>query len=242
MAIGSKLYHLDEVNSTNEYAKKIADTSPDGTVVLAETQTDGKGRFNRKWYSPRGGLYLSVIIGHENSSLIPILTGVAICETFSNYGILLGLKWPNDVILNEKKVAGILTEVFDTKIILGIGINLNITSFPEEIKDRATSIFLETKKRFDKMSIYRTLCLELDQHYTMLNEKRTSEILQKWRNYSIIFGRNVIVQLPDRKIIGRAIDIANDGALILMLAEGKVEKILAGECQILKAPPGASEL
>lgn len=237
MIVGSKLYYLEEVDSTNDYAKRIAPTAPDGAVVLAEMQTDGKGRQNRKWYSPKGGLYLSVITNPENASLMPILAGVAICETFNNYHILLGLKWPNDVMLNEKKVAGVLIEFIDTRLILGIGINLNITSFPEEIRDRATSIFLETKKKFDKMSIYRTLCLELNQYYTMLNDKKDSTILQKWRNYSVIFGRNVLVELPDRKITGRAIDIANDGSLILMLPEGKVERIFAGECQVIKTQP-----
>uniref|UniRef100_A0A7C4TGI1 biotin--[biotin carboxyl-carrier protein] ligase n=1 Tax=candidate division WOR-3 bacterium TaxID=2052148 RepID=A0A7C4TGI1_UNCW3 len=234
MVIGSKLHYLDEIDSTNEYAKRILDKATEGTVVLADIQTSGKGRLDRKWYSPEGGIYLSVILFTDRPLLIPILGGVAVCETFNNYGILLGLKWPNDVMLNEKKVAGILSEVIDTKVILGIGINLNNSKFPVELSDIATSIFIETRKKIDKMSIYRTLCLELDRYYSFLKANNTTEILQKWRDYTIMFSRNVRVELPDRVVLGRAIDIGGDGSLVLMLPDGKIERILAGDIQIVR--------
>ncbi|MGB9722178.1 MAG: biotin--[acetyl-CoA-carboxylase] ligase, partial [bacterium] len=197
MTIGSKLYYLDEVDSTNEYAKNLLNDAKDGTVVLADIQTNGKGRLDRQWYSPEGGLYLSVILFTEKPLLIPILAGVAICETFNNnYDILPGIKWPNDILLNGKKIGGVLVETVDTAVIVGIGINLNIVEFPEELKEIASSIFIETKKRLDKMMVYNDLCQEIDNNYQMLKSSKANEILQKWRNYTVMFGKNVSIEIP----------------------------------------------
>ncbi len=235
MIIGSKLYYLDEVDSTNEHAKRILDKATEGTVVLADIQTAGKGRLDRTWYSPDGGIYLSVILFTDKPLLIPILAGVAICETFhNNYDIIPGIKWPNDILLNEKKVGGVLVEAFDTAVIVGIGINLNITEFPEELKETASSIFIETKKRLDKMMVYNDLCREIDDNYQMLKDSKVSEILQKWRNYTIMFGKTVKIETPEKVVIGRVIDIAGNGALVIMLPDGKIERVLAGECIIIK--------
>ncbi|MEO0095659.1 MAG: biotin--[acetyl-CoA-carboxylase] ligase [candidate division WOR-3 bacterium] len=235
MIIGSKLYYLDEVDSTNEYAKKIINGASEGTVVLADVQTAGKGRLNRQWFSPEGGIYMSVILFTDKPLLIPILAGVAVCETFyNNYDILLGLKWPNDILLNDKKVAGILVEIVDIAIILGIGINLNIREFPPELKDIASSIFLETRKMFDKMMVYNDLCREVDHHYKMLKNGETNEILNRWRKFTIMFGKNVVIETPEKVVSGKVIDIAGNGALVLTLANGKIERILVGDCRIIK--------
>ncbi len=232
--IGSQIYFFDELDSTNEYAKRILGNIKEGAVVFAETQTQGKGRLDRKWYSPEGGIYMSVILFPDKPLLIPVLAGVSICEVFNAYDILLGIKWPNDILLNEKKVAGILIETIDNAVIIGIGINLNITEFPAELKNTATSIFLETKKRFDKMMIYNDICQELERGYDQLKKNKVNEILQKWRNYTVMFGKTVSVETPDRVITGRVIDIGGNGALILSLPDGKIEKVMAGECRIVK--------
>ncbi len=235
MIIGSKLYYHDEVDSTNEYAKRILNEATDGTVVLADIQTAGKGRIDRQWYSPEGGLYISIILFTEKPLLIPVLAAVAICETFNNnYDILLGIKWPNDILLNDKKIAGVLVEVVDAALILGIGINLNIQEFPEELEKNASSIFLETKKKLDKMMVFNDLCREIDNDYQMLKDNKTNELLQKWRNYTIMFGKTVQIETPERKVKGRAIDIAGNGALVVVLPDGKIDKVLAGDCLIIK--------
>ncbi|MCX7995222.1 MAG: biotin--[acetyl-CoA-carboxylase] ligase [candidate division WOR-3 bacterium] len=235
MGIGSKLYYFDEISSTNEYAKKIISDATDGAIVLADVQTAGRGRFDRTWYSPEGGIYLSVILFTDKPLLIPILAGVAICETFyNNYDILLGIKWPNDIFLNDRKVGGVLVEIVDGVIIMGIGINLNIVKFPEELEGLASSIFLETKKRLDKMMVYNDLCREIDNLYNALKENRTGEILQKWRNYTIMFGKTVEIETPLKTIYGRVIDIAGNGALVLALPDGRIEKVMAGDCRIIK--------
>ncbi|MGQ9701103.1 MAG: biotin--[acetyl-CoA-carboxylase] ligase [bacterium] len=234
MIIGSQVHFFDELDSTNEYAKRIALDAKEGAVVFAEMQTEGRGRLGRKWYSPEGGIYMSVILFADKPLLIPILAGVAICETFNSYDILLGIKWPNDLLLNDKKVAGVLIEVIDNRVILGLGINLNITEFPDDLKNSATSIFLETKKRFDKMMVYNDICRELENAYILLKQNKVDEILQKWRNFTVMFGKTVSIETPDKVIIGRVIDIGRNGALILSLPDGRIEKVIAGECRIVK--------
>lgn len=232
--VGSQIYFFDEIDSTNEYAKRILRDAREGAVVYAEVQTEGRGRMGRKWFSPEGGIYMSVILFPDKPLLIPVLTGVAICEVFNAYDILLGIKWPNDLLLNEKKVAGILIEIIDNAVIIGMGINLNIAEFPDELKNTATSIFLETKKRFDKMMIYNDICRELERAYDLLKKNNVNEILQRWRNYTVMFGKTVSIETADRVITGRVIDIGGNGALILSLPDGKIEKVIAGECRILK--------
>jgi BirA family biotin operon repressor/biotin-[acetyl-CoA-carboxylase] ligase len=233
MIIGSKIYRFDEVDSTNEYAKSLIEHAPEGTIVVADRQTAGKGRLNKSWYSPEGGLWMSVILYPPDASLISIIAGIAICETLVCHGVLAVIKWPNDILLNKKKIAGTLVEIVDTTVICGIGINLNIRSFPEELKEYASSVFLETKKHFGREMIYQTLCSELDYFYGLLKNKKISSILTKWRNYTTMLGRDVIIELPNKKMItGRVLDLTNDGALIIMLPTGKVERIIAGDCQL----------
>ncbi len=235
MSIGSKLYYFDEIDSTNEFAKKIIGEAKDGTVILADTQTAGKGRLERTWYSPEGGIYMSIILFTDKPLMIPILASVAICETFyNNYDILLGIKWPNDLLLNDKKVAGILVEMVDLAIIMGLGINLNIAEFPEELQNTASSIFLETRKKLDKMMVVNDLFREIEKVYQLLQKGETGEILQKWRHYTIMFGKKVIIETPTGTISGKVIDIAGNGALVLSLPEGRIEKVLAGDCRIIK--------
>jgi len=235
MIVGCKVYHLDEVNSTNEYAKSLTNRAPEGAVILADLQTAGKGRLDRKWYSPEGGIWMSVILRPQKPNLIPVIGGIAICEAFNSYDILLGLKWPNDVLLNNKKVAGILTENVDGTSILGIGINLNIYEFPTELRSIASSIIIETEKNLDKMEVFYTICKELDTYYFMLTNNRIPEILLKWRLYTIMFGKAVRVVFPDRVIVGRFIDISSDGSLVIASSpDGKIERVIGGECLIIK--------
>ena len=232
--IGDKLYRFEEIGSTNEYAKSIALNADNGTVVFADTQTQGKGRFGKSWYSPPGGLYISVILKPSNPGLIPVMGGVSLCETLSRYDIIPGIKWPNDIMLNNKKIAGMLTENVDGTVVLGIGLNLNIQKFPEELASVASSVFLETKKHLDRFMIYQNLCSELDRFYSILESRRTSELLLLWRHYTIMLGRTVIITLPDRSIQGRVLDIDSRGALVIMLPDNKVERIIAGDCQIIR--------
>ena len=233
MIIGSKYYQLTEVDSTNEYIKQMLEASPEGTVVLADVQTAGRGRMGRNWYSPEGGLWMSVLLDHCDNCLMPIAAGVAICEAFRTYDIRLNIKWPNDILLNRKKVAGILIEIVNGRAILGMGINLNVTHFPDELKERASSIFMETKKHLNTQTLYEHLRLATDKYYSLLKEDKIDDLLVKWREHTIMLGQDVRIELPERVIVGKVLDIDRRGALIVMRADYSVEHIIAGDCRLL---------
>jgi BirA family biotin operon repressor/biotin-[acetyl-CoA-carboxylase] ligase len=233
MIIGSKFYRLTETNSTNDYVKQILSEAPEGTVVVADVQTAGKGRKGRAWYSPEGGMWMSVLLHQCQNYLIPLTAGVAICEAFHNYDITPAIKWPNDILLNGKKIAGILTEINDSKVILGMGINLNVREFPDDLKHRASSILLETKKHFDTETFYQHLCRALDENYMALKEEQVETLLAKWRKNSAMLGRDVRIELPDREIVGKVLDIDQRGGLIVMRADYGIEHVIAGDCRLL---------
>jgi BirA family biotin operon repressor/biotin-[acetyl-CoA-carboxylase] ligase len=233
MIVGNKFYRLTEVGSTNEYVKQMLPHAPEGTVVVADTQTSGKGSKGRSWCSPEGGLWMSVLLKHQQNSLISLLAGVSICEALASYGIKTMIKWPNDVLLNGRKIAGILSEVVDDNVILGIGVNLNVRQFPEELKEKASSVFIETKKHLDTQTFYHKLCKFLDTYYRFLKEDQIDALLSKWREYTLMCGRDVRIELPGRLVVGKVLDIDQRGALIIMRADYGIEHILAGECMLL---------
>lgn len=230
--IGNKVYYFDRIDSTNEYAKSLINTVPEGTVILAGQQTKGKGRYTRTWYSPADGIWMSVILRPPNTSLITIVAGVAVCETLRRVGVGPGMKWPNDVLLNRKKIGGILTEIVDESVVVGIGINLNMRRFPRGLKKVATSIFIETKRRLGKEMVYDILCTQLDECYSMLKNNEIAELLTKWRHYSIMLGQDVAIETVDKKVTGKVLDISKNGALILMRPDRRVERIIGGICRL----------
>ena len=230
--IGIKVYYFDRIDSTNEYAKSLINMVPEGTVILADQQTRGKGRHGRTWYSPADGIWMSVILRPQNVSLITVAAGVAVCETLRTVGVVPGMKWPNDIILKRKKIGGILTENVDESTIVGIGINLNMRQFPRGLKNVASSVFIETKKRLEKEMVYGILCTQLDDCYSLLKTGQTSELLTKWRHYSIMLGREVYIEAGDKKVTGTVLDISNDGALMLMCPDRRVERIIGGACHL----------
>ncbi len=232
--IGSKVYYFDRIDSTNEYAKSLIKKVPEGTVIRADQQREGKGRFSKNWYSPEEGLWMSVILRPTKTSLITIAAGVAVCETLHMSGVIPGLKWPNDILLNGKKIGGILTEIVDDTVVLGIGLNLNIRKFPRELRGLASSVFIETKRYTEKDVIYAHLCERLDSCYLMLKNGQISELLTEWRYYTIVLGQEVMIEMGDKSVSGRVLDISNDGALVLRLPDSTVELIIGGTCHLQK--------
>lgn len=233
MIVGNKFYHLTEVDSTNEYVKQMVRDVPEGTVVLADIQTGGKGRAEHDWHSPEGGLWMSVLLYHHQSYLVSLLAGVAICEALEPYGIRPGIKWPNDILLNSKKIAGILCEVIDDKVVLGIGLNLNIRHFPDDLLGKASSVFLETRKHLDLHTVYHHLRACLDANYRLLQDNEIDTLLVRWRKYSVMLDRDVTIEMPNRVIVGKVLDIDQQGGLVLMRADYGIEHVVAGTCRLL---------
>jgi len=232
MLIGSKLYYFDSLESTNEYAKTLIKDAPEGAVILVDQQTGGRGRFGKQWYSPEGGIWMSVILRPPDPSLISIIAGIAVCRALHMNGVLPGIKWPNDIVLNGKKIGGTLTEIIDKTVILGIGVNLNIREFPDELEATASSVFLETKKHLEKKLVFDTLCKQLDDCYIMLKQNKITDLLTEWRHYTILLGQQVVIEMPDKELSGKVLDISRDGALIVMRSDGKIMRVVAGVCHL----------
>ena len=177
--IGHKIYNLAEVDSTNTYAAKLAvDGVPDGTVVVSECQTAGRGRFGRKWESPPGvNIYLSVILRPDippaETPLITLAASTALTRALRGlYNLPAAIKWPNDVLINGRKMSGILTEMSSgpdrvRHVILGVGIDVNMPagSFPEEIRGISTSVMLELGREVDRAVLLRRFLEEFEEDY-----------------------------------------------------------------------------
>lgn len=233
MILKSKLYYLDELDSTQEHLLGLAGEAPEGTIVVADRQTRGRASAGRSWYSPEGGLWMSALLVSPMPGLMQIAGAVAVCEAMNYFNVLLGIKWPNDLMLGGKKVGAVAAEPAGEKVILGIALNLTIKSFPEELELEATSLFLETKKRFDKTMVFNVLCKELDDLYVMCQHGQGSEVLVKWRHYTIMLGRMVRIESGTGAITGRVIDINSDGALVVVDSENKVRRLTEGRCRFL---------
>ncbi|MEW6684601.1 MAG: biotin--[acetyl-CoA-carboxylase] ligase [Candidatus Edwardsbacteria bacterium] len=238
--IGKKIYRFTEIDSTQDFAKEIADEAEEGTIIIAEVQKKGRGRLNRVWFSPPGGVYLSVILKPPLSQNffppISLLASIAVAKAIKKLGLNPSLKWPNDVLLNGKKVAGILTETNSKwkAVILGIGINANldIETFPEELRE-TTSIKKELQKEIVIDNFIKDLEYELNQVYFLFIESRLAYILKEWKSFSQMFNRRIEVRTPTEVIEGKAVDLDEDGALLIEMSDGSLRKIIAGNVKIL---------
>ena len=248
--IGKELNYHSTTTSTNQEARALAEAgAPEGFIVIAETQGDGRGRRGRVWVSPEGGLWLTIIlrpkIPPNYASIITLLTGVVVAKTIRETTKLAAtVKWPNDIRIHDKKVCGILTEIKTEPesinyILLGLGINTNIAinEFPKELQNTVTSIQEELNHEIDTINFLQQLLIEFEQEYLSFSHKHSSripEILKTWREYSDTLGRNVKIQTVTGEITGFAKDISNDGALIIVTEQGKQHRIIAGDCIYLE--------
>ncbi|MGL6297641.1 MAG: biotin--[acetyl-CoA-carboxylase] ligase [Methanobacteriaceae archaeon] len=241
--IGSEIYYYSEVDSTNNLAKRLAENDAvEGTIVISDTQNRGKGRRGKKWESPTGGIWLSVIlrpkISPTKAPLITLATGVAVAKTLGNIGVDAKIKWPNDVLVDNKKISGILTEAnakFNTLdyVVVGIGIdtNLNPETFPEELRANTTTLKRELDKEIDDLEIIPKLLKEIEDVYDLFKGEEYEEILGQWRKLTQTIGKNVQIRQPLGKVLeGYAIGIDKEGVLIIELEDGSFKKIVSGEC------------
>jgi len=235
--IGQKIICYPSLTSTNDVAKlKAREGAPEGSVVLAEEQTAGRGRIKRAWLSPRGSVALSIVLrpgSDELSSLIMVasLATVHCIEKVS--GLKAQIKWPNDVLIGDKKVCGILIES-DVKgntvdyAVIGIGINVNIklSSFPE-ITPTATSLSHELGRDVSRLDIIRCLLVETERLYLALPSGES--VYQEWRDRLVTLGKKVQVSSGEATYQGIAESVASDGSLLLRQPDGSLTKIVAGD-------------
>lgn len=242
--IGRKIYYFPELESTNIIAKEKATHKEEGvnegTIVIAERQSAGKGRLGRNWFSPAGGIWLSMILYPQLSpSYIPritLMTAVAVVKAIERCTkIKTQIKWPNDILINEKKVCGILTEMsaeldLINWVVVGIGVNVNIKQqeFPENIRERTTSLKEALRKEISRVRLVQMFLKEFERYYELLKKREISLILKEWKSYSHTLGKKIRVDMGERIITGEAVDINEEGALILKKEDGELVEIISG--------------
>ncbi len=237
---------LKETESTNAYAKAMAvDGIPEGTVIVAELQTRGRGRRGRDWFSPfREGLYLTMILRPQirptEAPRLTLMTSVAVAEAIEDMTDLnCRIKWPNDVLIGGKKVAGILTEIHSEMdavnfVVLGIGINVNtpLDSFPDELKAKASSLLIETGRIVSRVELLRACLERIEARYEEFNKGRFDDVMDCWRERSDIIGREIEVDMINRRFRGVAVEFDADGVLILKDGEGNTQRIFSGDVTV----------
>ncbi|MGN0449615.1 MAG: biotin--[acetyl-CoA-carboxylase] ligase [Ruminococcus sp.] len=242
--IGKNLIVLDSVNSTNDYLKKLGNEGcENGTVVAAREQTKGKGRLGRTWQSKKDdGIAFSVLlrpsVAPSEVSAITPLAGLAVCKAIREYTKLdCVIKWPNDIIVGRKKLVGILTEMsaeFDAVeyVITGIGINVDHTSFPEEIAFKATSLLLETGRHIDKNEFLACVLEHLENEFVKNNLELTPTALSEYTDLCATVGRSVTFQRGTRRISGMAVGVSEHGELKVMMSDGTICLVNSGEVTV----------
>jgi BirA family biotin operon repressor/biotin-[acetyl-CoA-carboxylase] ligase len=231
-------------------AKLLAsDGAPEGTVVVAESQTKGRGRRGRSWFSPAGGgIYTSIIlrpsITPNEAPKLTLMASVAVAETLLSMTSLknINIKWPNDILIKGKKIAGILTEISMEMdridyIVIGVGINVNtpLKSLPPEIQDIATSVLMETGKSFPRIALLRAYLEWLEIYYDTFKTRGFEPVMNRWKNLAGIIGHRVSVDLIDRVRVGEVLDVDKDGFLILKEDGGNIERIISGDVTLIES-------
>ncbi len=245
--IGKKIMYYERVDSTNTIAKKLADQgAADGTVVVAEEQTGGRGRLDRSFMSPFAqGLWFSVIIRPNfppmEVSKMTLVAAVAITKVLRKMGLIhCGIKWPNDILVHGKKMVGILTELNASVekinyLVMGIGINTTLSkkSLSKELKKTVTSFAMEDVP-VQRNQLLADILQQLEQYYIVAQEQGFAPILEEWKVLSCTLGQEVKVIASDKTFSGKAVDLDENGNLLVDTGTA-IEKVLAGDVHIRPA-------
>ncbi len=243
--IGQHAYYFDTIDSTQNQALKMADDpANNGTVIIAAKQTGGKGRLGRKWISPKGGIWLSIILQPKFdisiTTLFPIASALALSNALEKtFKIFPELKWPNDLTIKGKKIAGMLVDVSlesnrIENLVLGVGINFDVDVKQIEKTLKGSPNFYgvaslcDQKNKVKPIQLVQTFFVELEKIYDLLNTKQTKKIISEWTKRSSTIGKKVELDTIDGKIKGKAIKIDDDGAL-LVSENNRIIRIIAGD-------------
>ncbi len=246
--IGREVFLYKTIDSTNTVAAMFAEKGEkEGMVVVADSQVRGRGRFGRSWVSPPGvNVYMSIVLRPEmepkDATLITLMSAVACTLALRRVtGLHITIKWPNDLMVSEKKIGGILTETrMDSKRIeyavtgIGINVNMDLDVLPDVVKEVATSIKMETGRLFSRAEIIQEVLNEINDWYNILKEKRHSEITSQWEQLTSTIGRNVEIIIGSEALKGIAESITDEGLLILRLPSGASRVIQYGDLTMLR--------
>ena len=236
MMTSFKFYNYKTLDSTNNKARDLAKKGEHDVVVIAGRQTKGRGRFEREWFSEPGGLYMTVALKIQDADKIKYLTfiaSLAVSKTIRNLTKLNALvKWPNDVLIGDKKICGILTETIlgrTNYALIGIGANINQKTFPGSIYHKTTSLLIETNKKYDIKKISSLIIKEFGKLYNHYNKKNYKKITDEWKKYSHTLGKKIMVKTTNKNYIGNAIGVDEDCSLLLKLNNGRIKRIIEGD-------------
>jgi len=244
------IYRFGKIDSTNSHLSRLGEEGfPEGTVIVADEQTAGRGRFGRSWEAePQANLLFSLLLRphflqQDEIFVLTFAAAVAVAEGIEKITNLHPqLKWPNDVLLDGKKVCGILLESsFDSsrfsRVVLGIGLNVNQQNFSPSISSQATSLFLSTGKRFDREELLIAILTNFSLFYDSTQKRDFYSVMKKWRDRSTMSGKKIIVSLEGRRYEGICDDVADDGRLVVSTDDGP-KKFTAGKVTILREARG----
>ena len=239
--LGREVISYAQTGSTNDVALDLAaGGAREGTLVVAESQTRGRGRRNRKWLAPMGTSILASLIlrpsitGHEAQS-ITITSAAAVAQAIRNITQLPALiKWPNDVVIGDRKVSGILTEMRTERgwvsfLVVGIGVTVNIPrdQLPAEIMDIATSLSAELGRNLSRIALLQEILRQLEQRYARVKEREIDTLIDEWKKLSATVGRQVQLITSGRIIRGQAVDMDETGGLLIRTDAGQIQRITA---------------
>ena len=233
MSLFTSLIWLKETDSTQNRLKEW--NLNYGTVVVADRQTSGRGRLGRKWVSQEGGLYFSILLNPEEFKEIlqlPLILGLSISETLEIYGFEPKIKWPNDVYIENKKVCGILCELSGKKLIAGIGVNLNQKNIPEELKEKATSIYLISGREINRKEFLIRALKRISENAKEFKRKGFKEFKEKLNKKLHFMGEDVKI-IGEKVIPGKFVGISERGGALILTEEG-IKEFLSGELSLRK--------
>ena len=241
--LGRDLLILSEASSTNAVALSSVGQRQSGSVILAETQKEGRGRLSRSWASPPGGIWMSLVLKPDiplsRVYRINMAASVSICRAISRLGLEAGIKWPNDILIQEKKVSGILTELGAQMdrldyVVVGVGLNANndTAAFPSQW--RSTSMAAELGRGIDRCALIAAILNKMEK---AIDNMESQEIYEEWRSLSLSLGKRVRISSAEGDLTGQVVDLDGDGALILQQGREK-RRILAGDCIHLRPEGG----
>lgn len=243
--IGDNHIHLEVVDSTNRYARDLVSSEPPhGSLITADSQSAGRGRLDRQWLAaPAQNILASIILYPQREAEdwggLPMLAGLAVHNAVRRLSeIETHLKWPNDVLVESRKLSGVLVETgrFGALpwTVIGIGLNVNQVHYEGTYRLPPTSLALEAGRTFDTEEVLSTLCKELDMLYDVWNTQGNAPILEEWRKATKMLGKIVFVEENGTRVLRRAIDIQEDCSLLVELPDGKRNQVYAGDVSLQK--------